>query len=207
MKIKFHNRKFYGKWIYKITLEVSSGAGYLRNLSIIDHIYRFTPAQKQELMDLACYLSSFPKDLVQFRTEHKTVDVYTNSKDIRDAIAKDCSYIVKHSYEVASEVKDSQAGNLIYVKKLPHDAYEFKVYLKPHTFKGDSQAKQDYLDWIDTQGSKIKISEKVREWFIHTDWNWDRRYMYVENEPTLLMISMRNSSAIGTVYRHVIVDK
>jgi hypothetical protein len=40
-----------------------------------------------------------------------------------------------------------------------------------------------------------------------TDWNWDRRYVLVEDEGTLLLMKLKNSEVVGTVYNYVIVDK
>jgi len=37
--------------------------------------------------------------------------------------------------------------------------------------------------------------------------NWDRRYILVDNEKTLLMIKLHSPDAIGTVYKYEIVDK
>lgn len=206
MKIKFHNRKFYGKWNYKITLTVSVGAHNLKNIKLLDYSNRFTTEQKKELTDLAWYLSLFPSDKIQIRVEYKSVDIYTNDKKIIDEISEKFSDSLKHIVEVIETVRED-SGTHVFVKKLPHDTYEYKVYLKPHTFKDDRSSKKQYLDWLDSQGSKIKISQKVKDWFMSTNWNWDRRYMYVEDESTLLMLTMRNPSAIGTVYRHVIIDK
>jgi hypothetical protein len=51
------------------------------------------------------------------------------------------------------------------------------------------------------------MSEAVKTWFIHTDWNWDRRYILVDEESTLLMLKLRNSDFMGKIYEYVIVDK
>jgi hypothetical protein len=47
----------------------------------------------------------------------------------------------------------------------------------------------------------------VQKWFLKTDWNWDRRYVLVEDEGTLLMMKLRNSDVVGTVYNYVVTDK
>ena len=57
------------------------------------------------------------------------------------------------------------------------------------------------------QNDKISLSESVKMWFITTDWNWDRRYVFVDNEQTLLLLKMRNCDAIGKVYEYKIGDK
>ena len=57
------------------------------------------------------------------------------------------------------------------------------------------------------QGEKVRLSKIVKEWFIKTDWNWDRRYLLVEDTQTILMLQMRSGEAIGKVYEYVVVDK
>ena len=73
--------------------------------------------------------------------------------------------------------------------------------------KGDLDAKQKYIEWIEMQGEKVRLSKRVKEWFIKTDWNWDRRYLLIEDDQTLLMLQMRSGDAIGKVYEYVVVDK
>jgi hypothetical protein len=57
------------------------------------------------------------------------------------------------------------------------------------------------------QGDKIRMSKVVKAWFMYTDWNWDRRYLLVEDTPTLLMLQMRSGDAVGKVYEYAVVDK
>jgi hypothetical protein len=73
--------------------------------------------------------------------------------------------------------------------------------------KYDIDAKQKYINWIDMQGDKVRMSPVVKDWFMKTDWNWDRRYLLVEDTQTLLMLQMRSGEAIGKVYEYVVVDK
>jgi hypothetical protein len=40
-----------------------------------------------------------------------------------------------------------------------------------------------------------------------TEWNWDRRYVLVEDEGTLLMLKLRNPEVMGSVYNYVLSDK
>jgi hypothetical protein len=53
----------------------------------------------------------------------------------------------------------------------------------------------------------VLISEVVKDWFIKTEWNWDRRYIFVEDAQTLLMLKLRNAEAIGRIYDYIIIDK
>jgi hypothetical protein len=101
-------------------------------------------------------------------------------------------------------LKDSDK---IITKKLPHDKYRFKVYLLPHKLANDELGKKRYLQWVESQKEKILITKSVKNWFMTTNWNWDRRYIYVEDPSTLLLLKLRNSETIGRSYEYVIVDK
>jgi hypothetical protein len=94
----------------------------------------------------------------------------------------------------------------VVVKKLPHDKYHYKAFLLPHKIK-DKADKRSYLDWIETQGDRILISNIVKEWFIKTDYNWDRRYVLVEDSQTLMLLKLRNPEVLGRIYDYVISDK
>ena len=73
--------------------------------------------------------------------------------------------------------------------------------------KGDVDAKHKYMEWIVMQGDKIRLTPVVKKWFIKTEWNWDRRYLLVEDTATLLMLQLRSGESIGKVYEYVVVDK
>jgi hypothetical protein len=108
-------------------------------------------------------------------------------------------------FENSIELLEDQ--RVILSKKLPHDRYRYKVYLKPHLLASDPQAKQQYLNWIEGQDNRITLTDSVKSWFMRTEWNWDRRYVLVEDEQTLLMLKLRNSDVMGRVYNYVISDK
>ena len=208
IKTKFHNRKFYGKWLFKITLEIHGAYLLRREANSYNTLFnRYSDDHRQQILDLKNYLDVRQSLGLQTRIESNCVDIYTNDRTVYDDISKDFADIVKHRYEAISTEGIDNDGHQVFVKKLPHDTYQYKVFLKPHTFDNDDQSKKIYLEWLGTQGSKIKISDKVKEWFMITNWNWDRRYIYVEDESTLLMLSMRNPNVLGTVYKHIIIDK
>ena len=71
----------------------------------------------------------------------------------------------------------------------------------------DPDEKIKYLNWIKGQGDKMSMSMSVRGWFLTTNWNWDRRYMWVEDEQSLLMLKLRNASVVGKIHRYALADK
>lgn len=93
------------------------------------------------------------------------------------------------------------------VKKLPHNRYRYRVYLLPHKMAKDREGKQKYISWLKSLGERVTCTPAVEGWFMHTDWNWDRRYILVEDEHTLLMLKLRNSEVVGRIYNYVLSDK
>ena len=142
------------------------------------------------------------------RIEHKSIDIYTNDRNFYEELSTKFVNVIEQRFEPDENQIDLLDSNskIIICDKLPHNRYHYRVYLQPHKLKGDVDAKIKYLDWIDSQ-DKILLSEAVKRWFIKTDWNWDRRYVLVEDEPALLMLKLRNSEVVGTVYNYVIADK
>lgn len=149
-------------------------------------------------------LSGFDDSLYSKRIESTTIDIYTNEKAIFDILYDRCHSLVRLAY--APDDGSDMSGNTIIAKKLPHDRYRYKVFLQPHKVESKEE-KQQYLNWLDTQKPRINITDTVKTWFYNTNWNWDRRYMYVEDEQTLLILKLRNPNALGTVYSYTISDK
>ena len=71
----------------------------------------------------------------------------------------------------------------------------------------DKEGKKKYIEWLKRQSPKITCTTAIEHWFIKTDWNWDRRYVLVEDESTLLMLKLRNAEVVGRIYKFVISDK
>jgi len=222
-KIKYTNRKFYNKWVYKVSLLIP-GVSIMR-INSIEKLINFDKAEMPEgngyrqsslikaysnksyISKLACILNLTQKDSYAKRIESNRIDIYTNDKSICDSIEKELSDKIVYISVPDNNQLDILNTGLIPVQKLPHGSYKYKVYLLPHKLKNDIQAKNNYLSWLDQQSTKILISEKVKKWFIDTNWNWDRRYIYVQDEHTLLLLKLRSSESMGRVYEYSIVDK
>ena len=203
MKIKQTTRKFYNKWSYKLSFFIK-GLGSLRStdLSVI--------LNKSKNLELTNFLESInnlnPNDYAK-RLENNCMDIYTNDKKIFDDLSDRFRDHLKSasvpSEDFENSIKDSHS---ILAKKLPHNRFRYKIYLQPHRIKSAEDRKK-YIDWLETQKPRINITDTVKTWFYKTHWNWDRRYMYVEDEHTLLILKLKNSEALGTVYSFVVSDK
>ncbi len=219
LKVNTTTRKFYNKWIYKVTLHIPGVAIYrlhkLEDIPFINfHVERNVystfakaAAHKEEIIKLSYFLMAWGQDLWAKRIERSTIDIYTNEKTMYNNLRTNFEDIVS----AASEPDENNLSILentgsVIVKKLPHDKYHYKAFLLPHKIK-DRADKQSYLDWIETQGDRILISPVVKDWFIKTDYNWDRRYVLVEDNQTLMLLKLRNPEALGRIYDYVISDK
>jgi hypothetical protein len=152
-------------------------------------------------------LQSVPENEWGKRIENDNIDVYTNNKVLFDSLSNQFRIETVHRFEPVNEQQLLENGNVYVVNQYPHGKYQYKVFLRPHKLSNKEDRKMQFLAWIDTQGDRIRISDSVKDWFIHMNWNWDRRYMYVEDEQTLLMLKMRESDALGKVYKYLLADK
>jgi len=222
-KTKITKRKFYGKWLYKVSVSVP-GVAILRSklpseaieflsIPMPENSYRHSLIVKahtnsDSLTKLFKFLEPIAADEWSKRIETNQFDFYTNSKSLYEQFCKKFASILVQNFEPEEDNLELLKNQYtIIVKNLPHNKYQYKAFLKPHKMKGDIDAKHKYLQWVEMQGDKIRLTPIVKEWFIKTEWNWDRRYLLVEDTPTLLMLQMRSGEAIGKVYEYVVVDK
>lgn len=209
-------RKFYDKWTHKVSLLMYGSVAF--RMSTLENLEPWMDTvterrwfsdvlnNKKNILDLAETLIAYDKSLWQTRVERQQLDIYTNDSELYEELSSKFFHLVKQRFEPGVDIPLVD-GNVVKTKKLPHDRYHYKVFLLPHKFSKDRSAKEKYLDWIDKQSPRISISHSVKQWFMITDWNWDRRYIWVEDESTLLMLKLRNSDVCGKVYEYQLCDK
>lgn len=225
LKTKQTNRKFYGKWIYKTTLNLE-GCSLFRTKSIDEiiefclgpddtkehhrySIYSKAYNNKEKILDICNFLKTQDIKNYSTRIENKFIDFYSNDKQFYEQLSSNFESIVKHRFEPEQSdlaVLENSAYSIT-VKKLPKNRYNYRVYLLPHKLAKDIDAKRKYINWLKSQDPRITCTDAVEKWFINTDWNWDRRYVLVEDEATLLMMKLRNSEVVGRIYNFVLSDK
>ena len=213
---KYNNRKFYNRYLYKISLEIK-GITALRSVSpekfleidfLSDSVYHRTYwfshcVDNRELIDRVCrFLIKHNSSDIHKRLERNQIDFYTNDKNLYDRLSIEFIDVIR----LRSEPKlDLGISDAILVKKLPHNKFKYKVFLKPHTIR-DKETKIKYLEWLQMQTQTISISNTVKSWFLFTDWNWDRRYIWVTDEQTLLMLKLRNTEVVGTIHTYQVIE-
>jgi len=223
MKLKKTKKKFYNKWLYKVTLNLS-GAGIFRiydldtiaDLCLNNDVKKYIPKwvegdlnkNKSTIFDVVKFLKTYNSDDWTKRIERKNLDLYTNNSKFYNSIIKEFDYIVTQAFEPDEKYKDLlEATGTIVVKKLPHDRYRYRVYLLPHKMAGDIDAKLRFISWLKSQQLRITCTDAVERWYLATNWNWDRRYVLVEDEQTLMMLKLRGGDVVGKVYNYQVYDK
>lgn len=224
LKIKKTPRKFYGKWLYKVSLRLE-GCALFRNkdlLEIIDFCnIENLPPEKSHLSTTAkawnnrfnvykvtSFLTKYPHDSWSKRIETDIFDLYTNNEDMFNECCDQFAAIIRSCFAPTKETL-TQLNNpyVIVANKLPHNIYKYKVFLTPHAVDPDHEVRNSYINWLDNQSPRIKVTPAVKSWFLKCRYNWDRRYLLVEDDQTLLMLKLRDSSAIGQTYKYVIAKK
>lgn len=206
VKAQNTRRKFYNKWLYKISIKNRYAYDFKENLS------NFTTRKSLSLTDnlkkLALVLLLEPKDSWAIRTESSILDIYTNNKDLYNNIGNQFSNIVFRRFEPnPADIDILNKNRHVAVKKLPYNRYKYKVYLRPYELKENKDIKEKIMDWLQNNSPQIKCTDKTRDWFMNTLWNYDRRYVLVENEQQLLLLQMRLGSVMGSVYHYILTDK
>lgn len=226
LKSKQTKRKFYNKWLYKITLNIP-GIYAFRYLGLAKDDEQLTSSElfqrvgpyiasstrlklqqnQSSIVNLSNSLQGYDPKEWGMRVEGDCVDLYTNNKDIFDMLSKKFSKQTTRRFEPQADTIDLLDTGVYVAKKYPFDQYKYKVFLLPHKFDRDKKKKQDYIKWLETQGDKVRMTDTTKDWFKTWNYNWDRRYMYVEDDKTLLLIKLRNPEALGKVYKYVVADK
>lgn len=219
---KSTNRKFYNKWLYKITVKINGASVFRYDLSKVEDFYsedrkdvghwtwqNRSLHEKEFIMDLVNFLQSKDKTTWSKRVERHYVDFYTNDQTFFDELSVIGNERIIHRFQPTAnsvEILEDSATNVAVVK-YPHDKYKHKVYLLPHKMKYDKDGKEKYIEWLKRQSPKVTCTPAIEKWFISTDWNWDRRYILVEDEAMLLMLKLRNPEVVGKVYNYILCDK
>jgi hypothetical protein len=219
---KVTRRKFYNKWLYKVTIRLP-GAGLLRIYNR-DQVDQFCSAascpnstsynnwkqrawrNRHDIRDLLRLLDDSEIEWSK-RIEGEQVDIYTNDKGLYDDLSDKFEILLIHRFEPDPnnlDILDERNGKTMTVKRLPHGRFNYRVYLLPHNLK-DTESRVRFLDWLEEQKPRVTCSESVRKWFLSNNTNWDRRYILVEDDGTLMLMKLRNADVVGTVYKFEVV--
>jgi hypothetical protein len=172
-------------------------------------VYHKAFLNRDVILNLCLFLENYDKDTWSKRIENQNIDFYTNDVDFYKKFSLEFYDYIIHQFEPDADNIEilNNSHNTVAVKKFPHNRYQFKAYLLPHKMAKDSQGKQKYITWLKSLGDRVTCTKAVEKWFMHTDWNWDRRYILVEDEHTLLMLKLRNPEVVGRIYNYVLSDK
>jgi hypothetical protein len=226
LKTKSTSRKFYNKWLYKISLQIdgcvifrtqptSNIKDWLESFnSTVEYGYQYdtwrkAAANKEIISSICDFLNGYEEDTYATRVERNRLDVYTNDPEFYEKLSLCSQDYMVHRFEPNINNVDilNNSQNSITVDKLPKGRYRYRVYLMPHKMAKDREGKQKYLAWLKSQSPRITCTPAIERWFLTTDWNWDRRYVLVEDESTLLMMKLRGAEVVGRVYNFVVYDK
>ena len=155
---------------------------------------------------LADILSKWPKEIYGTRIESDAIDIYTNDKLFFEEASREFALFTWRRFAPTPQTEHLLSDQKrVLCKHLPHKKYQFKVFLTPHKLPTGDSKRLEFVEFVKNSGDTIRISSAVEEWFMNTRWNWDRRYVFVDNEKSLLMLKLKNSDAIGAVYEYVTI--
>ena len=217
---KTTKKKFYNKYIYKITLKLP-GASSLRwyNFSQILDIcqngftdketWRESAAEEilqnsQVWVKLCMMLNAFDSKSFCKRLEGNYVDLYTNDVNLYEELGKEFTQYVSYRAQPKQGTESTilNGNKEIYVNHLPYNKYEYRVYLHPH--KLDTNARKGVADWLSKQVPNVTFTESLYRWLVNTSENYDRRYIQVADNNTLLMLQLRAPNLVGKVFKYII---
>lgn len=223
---KTTTKKFYNKWLYKVTLDIPgiSATRIFSKSEVLEFLAGPAPApapgrwlfsrskyilwnNKQDVLDLFGVLSGYEeKKDYGTRVENCWIDIYTNDENLYHTLSHKFSAILVHRYEPKPGTVELLEERVCVVEKLPKGRYQYRVYLTPHKVR-DRDSKESFIAWMKEQRPRVTFTDAVESWFRYSNINWDRRYVLVEDEGTLLMMRLKNTQAVGKVNKYVLTDK
>jgi len=222
MKTLKTNKKFYNRWLFKVSI-ATEGVAIIRSFSLekiieigaglyrpvlAHHMVTRAMNNRSNILDLANYLLLLDSTVWTKRIENSIFDFYTNDRKLYDDFSAKFTQLVVQRFEPEyNTINLLEDSKIIICDKLPHNKYKYRVYLRPHKLAGDEEAKDKLLNWMISQSPKITCTTAIQHWFKKTEWNWDRRYVLVEDEGMLVMLKLRADVIVGAVYKYVIADK
>ena len=222
MKTLRTTKLFYGKWYYKVTLwfkgcEVFAYhspaevvAGLLATSPLDQSCYILDVIcnrQESYILEMARLLSKFPMGTWADRIERCYFSIYTNDNELYNAVITDFYDDVCECY--APNLDDMELlldPKVIVCNKLPHNKYEYKVFVCPSRISGSIAVEERHklLNWMESQFPKMTCTLSFKKWFIGTWWGSERRYFLVDNENTLLLLRMFHPEIIVSVHKYVV---
>jgi hypothetical protein len=182
-------------------------SGKTTSLSYYDH-GNSTKTNSELVLNIVDFLESNPSIAYGKRIQGNFIDFYTNDEKFYRDFLETFEPLIRHGVEpLPGHVDQILNSSDVFVTKLPHGKYKFKVFLLPHRMKSNKDQKQQFIDWVTSQSPRILMSKAVKSWFIRTEWNWDRRYVLVEDEQTLFMMKLRSAEVVGKAHEYQLVDK
>lgn len=215
-------KKFYNKYIYKISLSIP-GTSALRwydftqllDLCIADpsssreHTWRKRAISdvidhKEIWINLIITLNSFDNKSFSKRIEGDSVDFYTNDLKLYNDLSNKFADHVRIRFQPKEGTEKTLLASEkeIFVNNLPYGKYQYRAYLKPH--KLDAASRLSVANWLVKQQPKITFTDSIKKWLIQTSENWDRRYIHVLDDKTMLMIQLRAPQLVGKVFKYTL---
>lgn len=217
---KTTKKKFYNKYIYKITLRMP-GASALRwynfsqLLDICQNGFKDQEPWRKDVVEdvtenheswikLCLMLNAFDSKSFGKRLEGNYIDLYTNNFNLYDQLGKEFTEYVKYRAQPKQGTENTilNSNKKIYVNELPYNKYQYRVYLHPH--KLDASSRKSVADWLSKQVPNVTFTESVYRWLVVTSENYDRRYIQVADDNTLLMLQLRAPNLIGKVFKYIL---
>jgi hypothetical protein len=217
-------KKFYNNYIYKVSL-IIDGSGALRYYSfpelldllvhqdkISENSRGYRENIKIKFVSKANIWFAMLNTLMSFegkyskRMEGDILDIYTNEESLYSSLCKQFPDQIRIRFQPEKGMEQIllDSEKQIFVSDIPHGIYNYKVFLTPFKVTGD---RKKLCDWMETQIPKITFTPSVKKWCLQNNSNWDRRYIYVDTEATLLMLRLRSSDMIGQVHKFIKSDK
>ena len=198
------NKLFYGKYLYKIKIDLK-GIGFLHR-SNMDVKYVLSQQErlserwgsKYNYNELKKYHDEFEQirshiDKIRIEGWHG-VQFYVDTEDKFNAIKSALSWcIYSVSVPEKGDIVEMNSKNIVMCSSLPHGLYKYKLHLKSTIPK---EVRIGFFEWAKTSEVSTKFTKLTEAWLKGLRSYFWSPTMYVKDDAALMMVNLYMSNYI-----------
>ena len=216
MKIHKTNKLFYGKYPFRIEIQINGGDVLARNrhnldktLKNISSTWRYKDFSQKSVDNLRRYLIKYNElDQKKFkqRVEGQYIKFYTENRTDHELICDKLNEWVTECHEPENDDdldKLFSKKNVVLRKRLPHGKFRYKLFLKNRI---PQSRRESFLNWLNNYLDDIYMTGLTRRYLQGSNRYSEGYVIYIKDEKLLLMMGLFLGTDIKKIEEFVLRD-
>jgi len=215
MKIHKTNKLFYGKYPFRIEVQIKGGDTFARNQHDLKRtLYKISDGryykgfEQRDLDNLTNYSLKYAElDRSKFkeRVEGHWTKFYTENRADHDFICSKLEYWITRCNEPEDDdlVKLLDKKNIILRTRLPHGGFQFRIILKHQI---PQSRRISFFGWLKNYIDDTRMTPLTQLYLQGRDRYSEGYSIYIRNEKLLMMIALFLGNDVKKVEEYVLRD-